>query len=50
MINMQKYCFEKADKDLAQNTFILSRMLIKGYMVIFIEIYIYFMFMSIMSL
>ena len=40
----------KAYKDLVQNTFILSRMLIEGYIVIFVEIYIYFMFMSIMSL
>ena len=48
MVNIQK--FGKADKDLVQNTFILSRVSIEGYMVTFVEIYIYFMFMSIMSL
>ena len=44
MINMLP--FGKADKDFVQNTFILSRMSIEGYMVIFVEIYIYLMFTS----
>ena len=42
MINIQKQCFGEADKDLLQNIFIFSRMLIEGYIVIFIKIYIYF--------
>ena len=42
MINIQKECFGEADKDLVQNTVIFSRMLIEGYIVIFVEIYIYF--------
>ena len=49
-VNMQKKCFGKADKDSIQNTFILSRMSKEGCIAIFVEIYIYFMFMSIMSL
>ena len=42
MINIQKECFGEADKDLVQNTVIFSRMLIDSYIVIFVEIYIYF--------
>ena len=34
----------EADKDLVQNTFILIRMSIEGYVIMFIEIYIFFMF------
>ena len=39
MINIQKYCFGEANKDLVQNTFIFSRMLIEGYIVIFVDVY-----------
>ena len=39
MINIQKYCFGEANKDLVQNTFIFSRMLIEGYIVIFVDLY-----------
>ena len=42
--------FVEADKDLVQNAFILSRMSIEGYMIIFVEIYVYFIFMFIMNL
>ena len=39
MIKIQKYCFGEANKDLVQNTFIFSRMLIEGYIVIFVDLY-----------
>ena len=39
----------EADKDLVQNTFILIRMSIEGYVVMFLEIYIYFVFIFIIK-
>ena len=39
MINIQKQCFWEAYKDLVQNIFILIRMSIEGYMVMFVEIH-----------